>query len=453
MTTHRIKRGFDIKIAGKPEPRLDPASEPLLVGLMPPEFMGMKAKVVVQEGDDVATGDVVFFDKKHPDIRFLSPATGKVTKVVLGRRRVLQLVEISPVAEERFADTVPKVDPQKLAGIDRGELIQAIQHAGLWPLIRQRPVGKMVTDGKLPAAIYVNGMDTEPLAADPAVAVMDRAQELQAGIDVLRRLTDGKVYLTVDARRTMPQEFQGLKGVVAHQFQGPHPAGLVGTHISRIAPLQADQAAWYLKAQEAVLLGAWVLSGRYPTERTVAVSGSEAPHRQYYRVRQGAAVMTVTGGKPLAGDQRLINGTVLTGTRVAPDGYLGFYAQTLTIIPDGGDNRDFFGWAWPQFQKHSASRSVCSWVMPKSEYVLDARMHGGGRHIVNIGQWEKVTALDIHPTFLVRAIQARDLEEAINLGLLEVCEEDVALCTFADPCKIAIGDIIREGLDMYEKEG
>ena len=453
MTIHRIKQGFDIKIAGRPEPKLDPAPEPLLVGVRPPEFPDLKAKVAVAEGDDVATGDLLFFDKKHPDIRFLSPATGKVTKVVLGRRRAPQLIQITPGAEERFAGDVPRVDPERFASVERNELIQAIQLAGLWPLIRQRPVGKMITGGKLPAAIYVNGMDTEPLAADPAVAVLGQRQELQAGIDLLKRLTDGEVFLTVDARRTMPQEFQVLSGVEVHQFVGPHPAGLVGTHVSRIQPLRADQTAWYLKAQEAVLLGAWVLEGKYPAARTVAVSGSDAPRRQYYRVRQGAALMTLTGGKPLAGDHRIINGTVLSGTRVAPDGYLGFYAQTLTIIPDGGDTRDLLGWALPQFRKHSASRSVFSWLMPKKEYVLDARLHGGERHIVNIGQWEKVTALDIHPTFLVRAIQAKDLEEAINLGLLEVCEEDVALCTFADPCKIEVGSIIRQGLDLYEAEG
>lgn len=453
MTFHRIKRGFDIKIAGKPAPRLDRAPEPLLVGVRPTDFLGLKAKSVVAVGDEVATGDVLFFDKKHPDIRFLSPATGKVTKVLLGRRRAPQLIQITPGAEERFAGEVPRVDPERFQKVERSVLIQAIQHAGLWPLIRQRPLGKMITDGRLPAAIYVNGMDTEPLAADPAVAVLGQRHELQAGIHLLKRLTDGEVFLTVDARRTMPQEFEMLTGVEVHRFEGPHPAGLVGTHIRRIQPLKADQTAWYLKAQEAALLGAWLLSGRYPTERTVAVSGCNAPRRQYYRVRQGAALMTLTGGKPLQGDHRIINGTVLTGTRVEPDGYLGFYAQTLTVIPEGGDTRDLFGWALPQFGKHSSSRSVFSWLMPKQDYVLDARLHGGRRHIVNIGQWERVTPLDIHPTSLVRAIQARDLEEAINLGLLEVCEEDMALCTFADPCKIEIGSIIRSGLDLYEAEG
>jgi len=454
MTIHRINRGFDIRIAGRPEPKLETAPEPLLVGVRPPEFLGLKSKLAVAEGDEVATGDVLFHDKRHPDVRFLSPASGRVTKVVLGRRRAPELIQITPgPGEERFAGDVPRLDPERFHRVERSELIQAIQHAGLWPLIRQRPLGKMVTDAKVPVGIYVNGMDSEPLAADPALAVMGQHHELQAGVDLLKRLTSGEVFLTVDARRTMPQEFQVLKGVEVHRFEGPHPTGLVGTHISRIQPLKADQTAWYVKAQEAVLLGSWVLSGRYPSLRTVAVSGSSAPRRQYYRVRQGAAVMTLTGGKPLEGDHRIINGTVLSGTRVASDGYLGFYAQTLTIIPEGGDTRDFFGWALPQFGKLSASRAVFSWLLPKTEHVLDARLHGGRRHIVNIGQWEKVTALDIHPTFLVRAIQAKDLEEAINLGLLEVCEEDVALCTFADPCKIEVGSIIRQGLDLYEEEG
>ena len=163
--------------------------------------------------------------------------------------------------------------------------------------------------------------------------------------------------------------------------------------------------------------------------------------------------MTLTGGKPLEGDVRLINGTVLTGTAEDPDGYLGFYTNTLTIIPDGGETRDMFGWALPQFGKHSASRAVMSWLTAKREYDMDARLHGGPREIVNIGAWEKVMPLDIYPTYLVRAIQANDIEEAVSLGLLEVTEEDVALCTFVDPCKIELGEIIRKGLDMYEKEG
>jgi Na+-transporting NADH:ubiquinone oxidoreductase subunit A len=244
-----------------------------------------------------------------------------------------------------------------------------------------------------------------------------------------------------------------LKDVDVHRFEGPHPSGLVGTHIDRIAPLKDGEVAWFLKAQEAVVLGAWVLSGHYPAMRTVAVSGSGAPSRQYFRVRQGASLLTLTGGKLVSDEFRVINGTVLNGEATDADGYLGFYANTVTILPEGGDRRDLFGWALPQFGKHSASRAVMSWLLPKKTYDMDTRLHGGPRAIVNIGAWERVMPLDIHPTYLVRAIQAGDIEEALSLGLLEVTEEDVALCTFVDPCKIEVGDIIRKGLDMYEEEG
>ena len=210
---------------------------------------------------------------------------------------------------------------------------------------------------------------------------------------------------------------------------------------------------WYLKAQEAAAIGEWVATGHWPTHKVVALSGTGAPTREYYRVRAGSALLTLTGGKPLEGDHRLINGTVLSGIATTGKGFLGYYAQTVTVIPEGAETRDLLGWATPQFRRFSASRAVFGWLFPKSEYDLDARINGGPRNIVNIGAWENVTPLDIYPTYLVRAIQANDLEEALHLGLLEVTEEDVALCTYADPCKIEVGDIIRQGLDLYEKEG
>ncbi|MCA8956624.1 MAG: Na(+)-translocating NADH-quinone reductase subunit A [Planctomycetes bacterium] len=451
MTTYTIKKGFDIRLTGAAQPRMDQAPEPATVRVSALEFPGLKPKPVVAEGDAVRTGDRLFFDKSDSDTALLSPATGKVTKVELGARRALQWIEIAVDSADRFAE-VPTVTVDQLSSLGRDELIRRLKGSGLWPLLRQRPIGRLCDASKTPSAIYVNGMDTEPLAADPAVACLGRGAELQAGIDVLRALTDGKVYLTVAAGRTPPDEFRNLRGVEVRGFAGPHPAGLVGTHISRIAPLGEGEVAWFLKVQEAALIGAWVRDGRYPAVRTVAVAGSRAPTQQYYRVRQGAALSVLTGGNPVTGDVRVINGTVLNGVKVAPDGYLGFYANTVTLIPEGGDTRDMFGWGLPGFGKLSASRSVFSWLTPKPAYDLDARLNGGVRPIVNIGSWDRVMPLDIYPTYLVRAIQAGDVEEALKLGLLEVTEEDVALCTFVDHCKIEVGDIIRKGLDMYEKE-
>lgn len=452
MTTHTIKRGFDIRLAGRGESKLDAAAEPLSVAVSTADFPGVKAKVLVKEGERVRTGQPLFLDKRRSGACFVSPATGKVTRVVLGARRALQHVEVSPEPNDQWVDG-PGLRVSDLPKVEREALVAALQQSGLWPLLRQRPVGRLADPAAVPVAIYVNGMDTEPLAADPAFAVLGRGEALQAGVALLRRLTSGKVYLTLRAGAAHPPEFRNLRDVEVHEFDGPHPSGLVGTHIASIAPLKISEVVWFLKAQELADLGEWVVSGRYPTHRVIAVAGTAAPRRQYYRVRSGSALMTLTGGKPLTGDVRLINGTVLSGTAAAADGFLGYYARTLTLLPQGTGRRDLFGWALPQVGKFSASRSVFSWLLPKAEYDLDARVNGGPRSIVNIGAWEKVTPLDIHPTFLLRAIKAGDLEEAIGLGLLEVTEEDVALCTFVDPCKIEVGEVIRQGLDLFEKEG
>ena len=452
MTTHTIRKGHDLKIKGLPAPELGQLPEPVLVGLEPREFLGAKPKLLVKEGERVRTGQPLLLDKTRDGLHFVAPATGKVSRIALGARRFPERVEITPAEADDWFDG-PRVDPQQLDSVPREEIVAALRGCGLWASIRQRPLGKIADPAKPPVAIYVNGLDTEPLAADPAFAVKGRGEALQLGIDLLRRLTDGPVRLTVRAGGAVADEFRNLRGVETHEFGGPHPAGLVGTHIAAIQPLRGAEVVWYLKAQEVAALGDWLATGHLPTHKVVALSGSAAPTRQYYRVRSGAALFTLTGGKPLGGDVRLINGTVLSGMQSPPDGFLQFYSWTVTAIPEGKGRRDLFGWALPGFGRYSASRAVASWWTGKDRYEMDAQKNGGPRNIVNIGAWERMTPLDIHPTYLVRAIQAGDLEEAIALGLLEVTEEDVALCTFADPCKIEVGEIIRQGLDLYEKEG
>lgn len=447
MITHHIKKGFDVRIAGKAEAQLRAAPEPVVAAVQAAEFSGIKAKPCVKEGDKVLVGDPLFFDKKDPDLQFVSPVSGTVSKVLLGARRALQRIEVTPGSGDEFR----KLDvPSDSA--DRAEIVKAIKNAGLWPLIQQRPIGKLADGERTPVAIFINGMDTEPLAADPSFAVQGMGGELRAGAALLRRLTDGKLYLSVRAGDGC-QEFSQMEGVEVHGFAGPHPSGLVGTHIHEIAPLKPDQCAWTIRALDLAAIGRWVLSGQFPTHRVVAVAGDKAPERAYFKVRQGAHLSSLFGSSTPGDDTRVVLGTVLHGQSVDADGFLGYGTHTVTCMPSGGDQRDLFGWLLPQFGKHSASRSVWSWLMPKKEYSLDARMHGGHRAIVNMGQMENVMPLDIHPTFLMRAIMANDLEEALSLGLLEVTEEDMALCTFVDPCKQDVGAIIRKGLDLFEAEG
>ena len=453
MITHTIRKGFDIKLFGAPAGPVQEAPEPLLVAVQATDFPGIKAKLEVREGDQVETGQSLFFDKKNPERRFVSPATGTVSKIVLGERRALIRVEITPAEADRFGQ-IPTINASALDSVPRQEIVDALRGSGLWSLFRERPVGRFANLEKAPAAVFINGMDTEPLAGDPAIACDGRREDLQTGIELLRRLTDGKVYVTVDAA-AVSDVFSSLKNVELHGFSGPHPAGLVGTHIRFIQPLKRDETAWSLRAADVVALGEWIRTGHYPTHRVVAVSGDAAPQTGYWRVRQGAVIHTLTGGKPIenADAVRIISGTVLTGDHIdATEGFLGHRHHTVTMIPNGEGTRDLMGWILPAPGRNSVARSTFAWLSAGQPKKIDARVHGGPRANVNIGAMESVTPLDILPTFLVRAIQANDIEEAIQLGLLEVTEEDVALCTFADPCKTDVGAVIRKGLDLYEAE-
>ena len=450
MITHKITKGFDIPLAGEADRSLVDAPESATVAVEPTEFPGIKAKLLVKEGDEVETGQPLFFDKFQPETRWCSPATGRVREIVLGARRAVQRVVIERSDAERFA-SIPHVAAEAVGSTSREDLIEALCGAGLWSLIRQRPVGRTADPAATPVAIYVNGMDTEPLAADPAFALQGRGEDLQAGIDVLRRLTEGPVYVTVKAQE-QAKEFQGLHGVELHAFHGPHPSGLPGTHIHAIRPMKAAEVCWTVRAQHAALIGEWVRTGHYPTHRIVAVAGTSAPERRYYRVRQGSELATVTGGAALGDDVRVIDGTVLSGT--AGSGVVGFGTTTITAIPEGTGHRDLLGWMLPQPSRPTFHRAVTFLLGGGGKKrPIDTRLNGGLRGIVNIGAWEAVTPLDIYPTWLIRAIQANDLDEAIKLGLLEVTEEDVALCTYVDPCKIDVGAIVRQGLDLYRKEG
>ena len=447
MTTHKIKKGYDLPLAGRPEQVLADAVEPSHVALETFEFAGIKPKVLVKEGDPVETGQPVYLNKIDRDIVWCAPASGTVESIEFGPRRFLTRVVI------KVGDDKPHADlPTMPQDGSREDVVKAMKGAGLWPMFKQRPLGKMPVGDAAPVAIFVNGMDSAPLAGDPCFAVQGRAAELQAGVDVLRRLTDGAVYLSLRAAGDHQSDLRGLVGVEVHDFSGPHPSGLVGTHIHEIRPLQGSEVAFAVSLADVARIGSWAKTGRYPSHTVVAVGGSEAPSKQYFRVRQGASLSVLTGGAPLTGDVRCINGDVLNGFVAAPDGYLAFGNRTLTLMQEGTDRRDMFGWAIPQMGKKLSNHAAVNFGLKQREYTPDARLHGGHRPIVNIGSWEKGMPLDILPTFLVRAIQAKDIEEAIKLGLLEVTEEDVALCTFVDPCKIDVGEVIRQGLDMYEKE-
>jgi Na+-transporting NADH:ubiquinone oxidoreductase subunit A len=346
--------------------------------------------------------------------------------------------------------------PDELSKIDVDQIKKQLLESGLWPLIRQRPFSKIADPDAKPRDIFICAMDTAPLAADLEFLLENEDENFQAGINVLKKFTEGKLYLTVDgSKNTHVSAIENLTNVELHSFTGKHPAGNVSVHIHHIAPINVGEIVWYLYAPDVALIGKLFLSGHYPVDRIVAVAGSSAKPeiRKYYKTRVGTKVQSLANEGNMVDDHvRYISGNVMSGRKLSENGYLGFYDRTLTVIPDSR-KRDFFGWLRPGLKEESFSRLFLSKLFPPKEYIRDTRIHGGKRAFIQTGEYEKVLPMDILPMYLVKSIMAEEIEDMLALGLLEVDEEDFALCSYICPSKIHFGTYIRKGLDLLEKEG
>jgi len=450
MTVFTIKKGLDIKISGKPELTLETAPVSKLVALRPVEFLGSKPKLLVKEGDRVKVGQALFFSKVIPAVKFGSPGGGIVKEIRRGKRRVITQLVIEREQEEEW-ENFGSWDESKLSSASASDIKDFILNAGFWPVIRQRPFGKIADPQQLPKAIFINGMATEPLDCDPSIAIDNRESEVQSGVNILKKLTKGNVYLTLNGNRKAPAILSNIQNATSHHFKGPHPSGLVGTHIRYIDPIKPGEVVWYLSVADVIAIAELFKTGKYPVHRIIALSGEGVTAPKHYKIRRGAQLSTLLDGNVQTGEYRYISGSILSGTEVDNDGFFGFYDTVCTVIPNAY-KRDFMGWAMPGWKKYSIFNSFGSCLMLRKQYNLDTRLNGGVRPIVNIGAWEKMFPIDIHLSYLIRAVLAEDIEEAESLGLLELTEEDVALCTFACPSKMELGEIIRMGLDLYEKE-
>lgn len=451
MKNHTIRQGLDIPLSGAPNTVVADSPSPATVALRTADIIGLKFKLSVNEGESVRQGQLLCRARQYPDIVFRAPAGGRIRTIRRGNRRAIEEIVIEPdnaAGSEEFR----VFSDADLADVPVDELRAVLLDSGLWPLIMQRPFGKIARPDSNPVAVFINAVATAPLAAQPDVLLMGRETDLAFGVRALSRFSSGKTYVSVHGNRPPVPGVSALKDVDSHTFYGPHPSGCTGVHIRVIQPLKRGETAWSVRAVDAADIGLFLRTGRFPAERIIALAGSEVEAPRYYRTRSGASLRSIIEGR-IVKDRpvRMINGDVLTGTRTDIDAHLGLHQSMITVIPEG-TARDFMGWGMPGFKRYSAFRTFASALMPKRPVVLDTRLHGGVRPIVNIGQWEKVFPFDIYLSHLIRAIQAGDIQEAESLGLLELAEEDVALCAFVDPSKMEVTDIIRRGLDLYEAD-
>ncbi len=446
-TLIRLRKGLNIKLAGKAEKILLPEVPVTRFGVRFADFPGLVARLEVQEGDKVRAGSVLFHDKAFPEVKYVSPVSGAVREIIRGEKRVLTEIVIDQDGTDRI--DFGAADPLNLS---REEVMEKLLKSGLWPVLRQRPYHIVARPSEAPRDIFISAFDTAPLAPDlDFVMANTHGGFLQAGINALTRLTAGKVHISQDAEGSRVAEMKNLQNVELHRFSGPHPAGNVGVQIHHIAPVSKGEVVWTVDLQDVVAIGRLFSTGFHDREKIIALAGQGALHRKYHRIRPGATVSGILKGNTGEGNLRVISGNVLTGKKISHDGSFGFYDNMVTVIPEG-DYHEFFGWATPGLKKFSYWRTFVSKLIPAKEYQMDTNMHGGHRAFVVSGHYENVLPMDIYPVHLLKAIIAGDVELMENLGIYEVAEEDFALCEYIDPSKTEIQEIIRSGINMMIKE-
>lgn len=443
----KIKKGLNIRLKGEAEKTLSNAPRSRTFAIRPADFHLITPRMVIKEGAKLEVGDTIFHSKDNESIKFASPVSGTLTKIERGARRVITELLIEADGKDTYRD-FGILNPESASA----EAIKSrLLESGCWPFITQRPYAIIADTEQEPRDIFVSAFSSAPLANDCDFSLHGKERELQAAFTALSKLTKGKIHVGIQNHGSSP--FKGLSNIVLYNISGPHPAGNVGTQINKIKPVNRNEIVWTIAPQDLVIIGELFLTGKYNPERIVALAGSEVKTPKYYRTRIGAEVSTFIYDSGLKEENvRVISGDVLSGKKISPKGHLSFYANTVTVIPEGNDY-EFFGWNKPVFNKMSTSRALTfSWLFPKKVYDLDANLNGEHRAFVMTGIYEEVFPLDMYPLQMLKACMVKDLDQMEVMGMFEVAPEDFALTEFVCVSKQPHQQIIRNGLDLMYKE-
>ena len=445
----RLRKGFDINLAGKASLKLAATDQPETFTIKPSDFQGiLMPKMLVAEGDSVKAGSPLFHDKKNEKIIFTAPVSGEVVQVKRGEKR--KLLEVTILADKSIEyHPFQKYTVSEITNLPREKVQEQLLNSGAWLNLVQRPFGVVADPAETPKSIFISGFDSHPLAPDYNFIFKGQDQFFQTGIDILKKFTAGQIHLNVHAAKEISTVFSQAKGIELNKFSGPHPSGCVGVQIHHIDPIGKSDAIWTINPYGVIQIGKLFLNGIYDTSKIIAVAGSEVKDPQYYKTFVGGSVKKFLQNNLKQDHVRVISGNVLTGTKIGREDHIGFYDHLVSVIPEG-DDYEFLGWITPSVNKLSFSRAwgLLSFLNYKKEFVLDSNTKGEPRAFVQTGVFEKVTPIDILPTHLLKAIIAEDYDDMEALGIYEVIEEDLALCEFVDVSKHNVQGILREGIDL-----
>ena len=449
----RTKKGLDLPITGTPEQSAYSGASVESVALLGPDYLGLKPTMKVQEGNSVKLGQPLFIDKKNPGVNFTSPGGGVVEAINRGARRLLQSVVIRLTSEasgER--ESFNQYNRDELASLSDNQVRENLLTSGLWTALRTRPYSKVPSPQDTPGALFVTAMDSNPLAADPGVVMDEFAQDFHDGLTILSKLFDGNIYIckAPGSKAHAPDEDRFF--VV--EFVGPHPAGVVGTHIHFLKPASATHSVWHIGYQDVIAVGKLFTSGDLWVERVVSLAGPVVERPRLLRSRLGANTEDLVRDELAHEECRVLSGSVWNGRRAAGWAcFLGRYHNQLSVLREGRE-RELFGWLRPGVDKYSAANVFLSSLRRGAKrFRFSTSQNGSPRAMVPIGTYERVVPLDVLPTQLLRALLVRDTDSAQALGCLELDEEDLALCSFVCPSKYEFGPALRENLEQIEREG
>ena len=442
----KIKKGLDLPIAGTPEQTITSGHTVTEVALLGDDYVGMKPTMAVRVGDQVKKGQVLFTDKKTDGVQYTSPAAGVVKAVNRGDKRKFLSLVIELGGDEEI--TFNSYDAAELSSLSREQVRDNLVQSGLWTTIKTRPFSKVPALDSVPEAIFVSAMDTNPLAADAALVINEQAESFKQGLQVLSRLTEGKLFVGKAPGSNIPQA--GVEQT--EEFGGVHPAGLVGTHVHFLYPASADRMVWTVGYQDVIAIGQLFTTGKIYSDRVVSLAGPRVKQPRLVKTVAGANLNELTKGELFDGENRLISGSVFGG-RTASEGvhYLGRFHNQISVLLEGRD-RPMLHYFSPGLDRFSVMPIYLSKFMKKA-FTFTTTTNGSERAMVPVGAYERVVPMDMLPTQLLRALIVEDMETAIALGALELDEEDLALCTFVCPGKYEYGPILRKNLTRIEAEG
>lgn len=453
----KTKRGLDIEITGKAQEVIGSAIPSNIVALIPDYYHGITPKLMVKPGDKVKAGSPVFHDKTFENMNFVSPVSGEVLAVNRGERRKILSITIA----RDIVNEYEVFDFKSLNELSREEIKDLLLKSGLWSYIKQRPFDVIANPNSTPKAIFISTFDSAPLAPNNEFVMRGQFDDFQTGIDVLKKLTDGKVHLGIRSG-SKSTNFRMTQGVEITEFEGPHPAGNVGVQINHVDPVNKGEVVYTIGVQDVLFLGRFFNKKIVDLSRLIALTGPEVCETQYYSTVNGCNIAPIIKGNvhneiPL----RYISGNVLTGIQIKADGYIDPYATQITVIDEGSETHEFVGWAMPRFNRFSNTNlyfskilksSLVQKVLGKPTFKWDARLMGGRRGIIMSNEYDQVLPMDILPEYLIKAMIAGNIDKMEALGAYEIAPEDVALCEFVDTSKLPLQLIVRDALDTMRKE-